>query len=244
MARKERPKAYSCPHCREQITRLPDNQAHYTCARCRARYYVMIDEETRTAAFVDQSAAPSAPPLGLPKGSIRALIALAMGGTCAALVLGGQDVPTALGSLLLTIIGFYFGFRTSVASLSDRVYDPAATREQPLFLPPGIVRTLLVLSLVGAGVLLHHRGRLLSVVTHLELFVILAGLVVGYYAGRVFRTGSAAARSAISHVKALLGLGMAAGLVWLFLTGKYQDLPDYAVMLLCATISFYFGSRT
>jgi len=240
MTAKERDILYRCPHCREQITRLPDNHTYYTCSRCRTRYLAMVDEQTNTVAFVDQTTRPSSRPLGLPKGSVRALVALSMVATCTALVARGHDVPGALASLLLTIIGFYFGFRVKSASLSDRVYDPSARRELPLYLPGGVIRTLLILACLFMAGLLLHRARLLSVPAHLELFVILAGLIAGHYFHKVSRgTGPL-----LGHAKAALAVVMAAGLSWLFVTETHAALPPFAVMLLCATISFYYGSRS
>lgn len=152
----------------------------------------------------------------------------------------GHDVPGSLASLLLTIIGFYFGFRVKAATLSDRVYDPSARREQPLYLPAGAIRTLLILGSVLTAALLLHRGRLLDVQVHLEFLIILAGLVLGHYFGKVFRGGGAG----LAHLKGLLAVLMAAGLTWLFVTETYRSLPAHVVSLLCATISFYFGSRS
>jgi hypothetical protein len=204
----------------------------------------MIDKETGTAAFVDQSYAPSPEPLGLPKGSVRALLAMMMAATCLLLVVRGHNVPSSLALLLLTVIGFYFGFRTQAASLTDRIYDPAATREQPLRLPAGVIRTLLVLSFVVAGVVLAYHGRLTSVMTHLEFFFILAGLLVGHYFARSARGRSLRSRAIIAHVTGAVGLIIAGVLMWAFLSEAFLAMPPWVVMALCGTVSFYFGSRS
>lgn len=52
-------------------------------------------------------------PLNLPKGSIRSFVTLTMALSCWALVVTGRPVPAWLFSLILTVIGYYFGFRTS-----------------------------------------------------------------------------------------------------------------------------------
>ncbi len=241
---REQMQSYSCPKCSEKITRLPDNHTTYTCPQCTASYLVMIDEETLTVAFVDQAERPKVEPLGIPRGSVRAFIALSMAATACILVVGGQDVPGSLASLLLTIIGFYFGFRVKSSSLTDRLYDPAARREQPLHLPPGVIRFLLIALLAIAGLVLLGSGRLVSVLVHLELFVILAGLIAGHFFSRASRGVNTAVKSMIGHVKAAFGLVMAAALVGTFLTGQYAELDPKLVTLLCATISFYFGSRS
>jgi len=243
MPAKERGPTYRCPHCGEQITRIPDNHTHYQCPRCRARYLVMIDEGTGAMAFVDQTTSPSAPPLGLPRGSVRALVALAMAGSCTAIVVTGQDLPGSLASLLLAIIGFYFGFRTKAASLSDRMYDPTARREQPLYLPSGVIRMLLIAGMVVMAVSLLRRERLLKVSEHVEFFVVMAGLVVGHYFSKLFRRGAPSTRVSVGHLKALLVLGVAAAATGLFLTGAFAEHRGIT-MALCAAISFYYGSRS
>jgi len=48
--------------------------------------------------------------LGLPKGSVRAIIALASMGTAVYLVIGGTtDIPDWLNTIISMIVGFYFG---------------------------------------------------------------------------------------------------------------------------------------
>lgn len=235
---------YRCPHCGEHILRLPDSHDFLVCNRCRARYMVMIDPQTQAVAFVDQAAKSGPPPLGLPKGSVRALVAMAMAATALVLVIRGQDVPGALASLLLTIIGFYFGFRTKANTLSDRLYDPTAARELPLFLPPGVIRLMLILCFVAAGAMLASRGRLGATREQAEFFVILAGLVVGHYFAKIVRPIGRGSKAAMGHVKALAVLALTASLASVFISGADASMPQWSVMGLCATVSFYFGSRS
>ena len=122
--------------------------------------------------------------------------------------------------------------------------DPAATREQPLRLPAGVIRTVLVLSFVVAGVTLATRGRLTSVMTHLEFFFILTGLLVGHYFARTARGGSRRTRAMIAHVSGAVGLIIAGTLMWVFLSDAFLHMPPWVVIALCGTVSFYFGSRS
>lgn len=48
-------------------------------------------------------------PLYLPKGSIRAILALSLIGTLMYVVVVGYEVPDALLGLVGAVIGFYFG---------------------------------------------------------------------------------------------------------------------------------------
>ena len=241
---KDRPvPTYRCPHCGDQIFRLPGSHEYLRCNHCSHRYMVLIDEQTRTAAFVDQAAKPGSEPLWLPKGSIRALVALSLAAAALVVVVLDRNVPAALLSLLLTVVGFYFGFRVKSSTLGDRLYDPTASREQPLHLPSGVIRGLLVLSLSIAGVLLAMRGELGSSEEQFGFFVILAALVVGHYFARLVKL-SGGSGGPLGHVKALAVLGLTAALVWIFVAGVDESMPPWSVILLCGTVSFYFGSRS
>ena len=49
-------------------------------------------------------------PLGLPKGSVRAIIALvAIATACYLALMGMTDIPEWLNTILSVIVGFYFG---------------------------------------------------------------------------------------------------------------------------------------
>lgn len=205
---------------------------------------VMIDPQTLAVAFVDQAEKSGPPPLGLPKGSVRALVAMVMAATVLVLVIRGHDVPGALASLLLTIIGFYFGFRAKSATLSDRLYDPTAARELPLYLPPGAIRLMLILCFIAAGALLASRGRLGATREQAEFFVILAGLVVGHYFAKVFRPIGRGSKAVLGHVKALVVMALTASLASVFISNADASMSQWSVIGLCATVSFYFGSRS
>jgi TRAP-type C4-dicarboxylate transport system permease large subunit len=233
---------FYCPQCGSGVEPWLEDHDQYTCPQCDARYMAMVDPETNEAAFFHRNAPADVEPLGWPKGSIRAVIALAMAGVSWYMLYVGWAVPGSLLSLLLTVIGFYFGFRTKAAGLSDRVYDPAARREQPLHLPAGWIRMVLVIGFAVAAVTVHRQGRL-GELPYLEFFFILGGLVVGHFAGRMIRSAPEASRQALANAKGLLGLVMAAVLTGLFATGYHTALPAWVVTLLCATITFYFGSR-
>jgi hypothetical protein len=204
---------------------------------------VETGRQTVTAAFVDQAEKAGPGPPWLPRGSIRALVALVLAAAALVLVLRGRDMPAALTSLLLTVVGFYFGFRMKSDTLSDRLYDPTASREQPLYMPSGAIRMVLIGCLAVAGGLLASRGRLGATREQMEFFIIIAGLVVGYYFTKVVRLAGGGGGK-LGHVKALAVLALTAALVAVFVTGADASMPPWSVTGLCGAISFYFGSRS
>src|SRR3954452_177808 len=107
--------------------------------------------------------APRTPPdwrrlhaLGLPEGSIRALLALMICGLVGPLHLPHIDVsaPAYLRDLLFIILGHYFASRRSAE-------EAPAPGPPPLFLPHGSVRLALIAGFVATAVVLQRRGALL-----------------------------------------------------------------------------------
>jgi hypothetical protein len=48
----------------------------------------------------------------------------------------------------------------------------------------------------------------------------------------------------IAHITGAVGILIAAVLMWVFLSEAFLHMPGWAVMALCGTVSFYFGSRS
>ena len=95
--------------------------------------------------------------LGLPAGSVRALLALIVFGTALGLLAlrPMQEVPDYLRDLMFIIMGHYFASR-------HRVGQDVEPGPSPLFLPSGSVRFLLIAGTVAVGALLYSRGQLTS----------------------------------------------------------------------------------
>jgi hypothetical protein len=89
---------------------------------------------------------PTRHALGWPQGSVRALLALMVVGlVCALMLIPPRDKPTPIPAyllyLLFLILGHYFAARGSTRGQSS------AWNQQPLHLPRGCVRFLLLVSL-------------------------------------------------------------------------------------------------
>jgi hypothetical protein len=222
--------------------KLGDGQ-EFECPACHRAYRVLLDAASPHAGFVPLDTRAAREPLGLPRGSVRAIATLVTAGCCWILIVAEQPVPGYVLSLLLTVIGYYFGFRQKVKSAGSRIFDASAAVREPLYLPGGSIRTLLILGFAGCGVLLAAR-RQIAEPAYLEFFIILAGLVGGYFFARLFTVNlDPGTAGLVNHAKGALVLGATIGLAALLLTGLYHERPRLGLALAC-TISFYFGSRS
>ena len=235
--------SYKCPNCNSEINEPMKNAGHINCLYCKSEYTVMFDEETKKAALipVDEKILPE--PLYLPRGSIRAISTLVVAFTCWILIIRGLDVPSYLLGLLLAVIGYYFGFRKKLKTAQSKIFDASAQKTEPLFLPAGFIRFLLITGFVVSGIVLYFRLELLHE-KYLEFFVILLGLVVGYlFAKATSKMENTVVLNGINHCKGVVVLSASVYLSWLLLTGLYISYPYVALTMACL-ISFYFGSRS
>ncbi|MEN6334832.1 MAG: hypothetical protein ABFE01_11265 [Phycisphaerales bacterium] len=181
-------------------------------------------------------------PLGLPKGSVRAIATLVTAGCSWGLLFTGGPVPDYVLDLLLTIIGYYFGFRHKAREAGGRVSETSVKSPKPLGLPGGTIRMMLIAGFGVSTAILYSRGQLGSP-AYLEFFLILAGLIAGYFFSRLF-AGIAGSRTGrlINHAKGLIVLFATIQLAVLLLAGHAMQSPLGLAM--ACLISFYFGSRS
>src|ERR1700722_6230715 len=95
--------------------------------------------------------------LGLPAGSIRALLAVVVFATVWGMLLvkPAQEVPDYLSDLMFVIMGHYFATRKRSAGIAvpgDEIGPP------PLFLPRGSIRLFLTAGSAAVAAMLYHRG--------------------------------------------------------------------------------------
>jgi hypothetical protein len=198
--------------------------------------------------------------LGLPSGSIRALLAiLIFATTWGLLVLRPMDeVPDYLRDLLFVIMGHYFAAR-------HRAEQTADSGPPPLYLPNGSVRLILVAGCLAVALVLYRRGRLTApdknpgVVTLMLVGGFLLGVAMNAVATWWRERGHRTPRI-VEDSRALLATTAAvilAALVWNRLAlvipptridesfGQWVRLGRYGPEnLLAAVVGFYFGSRS
>jgi hypothetical protein len=233
---------YWCPHCKAEIRRTLDHGERIECAACHRTFSVVIDRASAAVGLVELNVWRVSRPLFLPRGSIRAVVTLTTAACAWTLAIRDMDLPEYLIGLLLAAVGSYFAFRQQSEDAPDTIYDATVPPEQPLFLPRGAIRWLLVAGfLVSAGVLLY--GGRLGEEKYLEFFAVLGGLLAGYLLAKVLHPLRGGLLHAFSnHAKGLAVLGVTGYLAYLLLTGRHHDAPVLALALATAA-SFYFGTR-
>lgn len=180
-------------------------------------------------------------PLNLPRGSIRALITLALLGVLWTLVLQEHEVPIPLAYVTLIILGHYFGARAGAKTPEGE--------KPPLYLPRGSIRLIIVLGFGLVGYLLWQDGRLkpsLEDRTSAMLFLMAAlctGYVVRHLVELLSRGKMTGPRRIFENLKAVVALS-ATALLALYCSSLFrgiegQNLVLYSIPL----IVFYFSSR-
>lgn len=129
------------------------------------------------------------PPLGLPIGSVRALLTLIVLAVVVTRLTRELPIDVLWIQTLLIALAHYFTSRRFVSLPPDLVVrleqEGVIERERhPLFLPRNSIRTLIILVFVGMGAFLYREGRLHSNVQAVTLL----GIVAAYLLGAAART--------------------------------------------------------
>jgi hypothetical protein len=189
-------------------------------------------------------------PLGLPTGSIRALLALVVVIVACQQMLSSEPPSLLLAETLMIVLTHYFTTRRQIQigdELRDRLVREGLwpAEENPLWLPRGAIRQLIVAAFAVTVVGLIGQGRLLDS-NALTLLGPFAAYLLGDWFGRRQRSGDRAPgrfKRLLTHLLALCVVLIGASLLLLALTDALPGLPDWAASLLLSAILYYFGSR-
>jgi hypothetical protein len=174
-------------------------------------------------------------PLGLPVGSVRALLLLALTARAVIDLRAGRGLADWLGAALVVSAASYFAARAAGGGSADG---------RPLGLPRGTIRVLFLAGLVY-GATLYFRETGLSWERTPALWV-LAAFLVGSLVRAVLRRARVnetdVGTSRIYHLQALLTLAAAGALVFLGVRPDV-DAPSWVHPLLAACCTYYAGAR-
>jgi len=191
-------------------------------------------------------------PLGLPPGSVRAILALLLCGSLWYEVLGGVALSRVLLDSALLVVAFYFGVRSTAPPgqpVADRQRAPV---KYPLHLPRGTIRGVLLVGFFGVIGFVWLKDRTLDQEFALILQV-LGSYIVGFGVARaVERRRRKHKRPSIlaaifRNLNALVAVSLTTYMCGVLLGGWAEALPPqyarYTGNALAWVIAFYFGSR-
>ncbi len=189
--------------------------------------------------------------LGLPLGSVRALVALTVIAVYLMQTLGGQVAGLLLSESVLIVLAHYFASRRMLAvspQNMQRLREQGLLEQEtnPLWLPRNSVRLLILGAFTAAFVVLLWRGELFRIEVFDNLFLVLAylvGTVFQYLRARAGQREVGRWGRVWFHLKAvivLLACVLVAVLTWAEVLGST---PTWLEKILLGWILFYFGSR-
>ena len=192
--------------------------------------------------------------LGLPSGSIRALLTLMTVGFITIQTARGEKVSLLWFESLMIVLAHYFASRRLVQmspELRARLIAEGALESEPnpLYLPRHSLRLFIVGAFVALAVYLLQHGRILDPVA-VPIFIAVGSyfLGIGFQAFMSWRKRGKPAASGASRtddIRALFTLGAVALVIVIQLTGWQSLIPhgDKLESLPLALMLFYFGSR-
>lgn len=191
------------------------------------------------------------PPLGLPAGSVRALLTLAVTGVVISDLVKGNEMQLLWTEAMMMSLAHYFASRRMVELPRELIAKLTAagqvpSESHPLFLPRHSIRLIILAMFIGVGVYLYRQERLS------ESAVINTLTMVGAYLGGVVARGvfGFLTRNRFSLIKqtwedgrAIVTLGCTAVLAGMHLAGKTDWISTEFNLITLGLIMFYFGSR-
>jgi len=194
--------------------------------------------ETQQAASPPQ--ASHRPPLGLPQGSVRALLTLLIVAVVIVQLGRGQEVELLWTETLMIALAHYFTSRRFIR-LSPEVVRRLTEEGQieaeprPLYLPRYSVRIILVAAFLGLAVYLFRQDRLFQ-----SQALSILGVVFAYLLGIVARMRSVRGWEDLKAVVVLLAL-LSTAIPSLMNRGDI--VPHQLRDITLGLVLFYFGSR-
>ena len=236
-------KTYVCPKCNWSLTTEPKGLLSYTCPVCRNDFKVRPGDDPDSILFFHQPNEFNDEPLGLPRGSVRAIIMILLAIATWYLMLTGERVPNYLLNLLIIVVGYYFAIRTTFKGVGSLGSEKIEIEQDPLYLPKGFIRVFIILGFLVSGLYLWRNGDF-SKFAYAEFFYILIGLMLGFAVQKLTHTQKEEDwYQQLSHMKAFVVLIMALGILLLSILDELESANIWGIRIMVASIGFYFSSR-
>ncbi len=193
----------------------------------------------------------SRPPLGLPTGSVRAVLTLLILAIVVHEVVLGRQVAVIWTETLVIALAYYFTYRRFAALPREVIirleHEGALPREpNPLGLPRHSIRILIILTLAGLGAYLYREGRLLEpqVIT---IFGTALCYLLGVFISAFTSWWSKGRKTLGTHfwedIKAAVVLLTVAATASLHFLSGPDMVPTWLQTTTVGLVLFYFGSR-
>src|SRR5687768_10550187 len=204
---------------------------------------------------VQVGSSSTVPPLNLPVGSVRALLTLSILGTSWAQLLRGMELSPQLRDTLILVIAYYFGTRNAKAglvaapadSLAGAMPDREANRKDPLFLPKGSIRALIVIGFGAVAYQLHQDGKFTSLETMPPELMLVGTFLVGAISrggfARIAARVATKVSNAAGHALAAGTLAAVLGYCGAVVAGMESLLTPEMTATFLGITGFYLGKR-
>jgi len=191
------------------------------------------------------------PPLGLPTGSVRALLTLLILAVVVHEIVLGRTVAVIWTETLVIALAYYFTYRRFVslppALMARLEHEGALPKEpNPLGLPRHSIRFLIVLTIAGLGAFLYREQRLLEpqVITIFgTALCYLLGVFVSAITSWWWKGGKTLATHFWEDIKAITVLLVLGATAALYFLGTPDLVPGWLQTTTVGLVLFYFGSR-
>ena len=191
------------------------------------------------------------PPLGLPNGSVRALLTLLVVAAVIAQVVRGREVEAMWIETLMIALAHYFTSRRFIDLAPGMVRQLESegrleAESNPLYLPRHSIRVILVLAFAGLAVYLYREERLFQLQSLSILGVIsayLLGIVMRGFVSWWGRSGHAKGIRGWEDLKAIVVLSVLAYTAGAYLADRPDLVPKALRNATLGLVLFYFGSR-
>ena len=191
------------------------------------------------------------PPLGLPNGSVRALLTILIVAVVIAKTIRGEHVETLWTETLMIALAHYFTSRRFIKLAPDVVHQlesegAVEPEAHPLFLPRHSIRVILFAAFGGMAAYLAIQNKLLEGQGLATLGVVapyFLGNVVGIVMHRFSKGKQTPAIRGWEDVKAIAVLAILGFTATAFLFGRPDLAPKLVRNSALGLVLFYFGSR-
>ena len=191
------------------------------------------------------------PPLGLPSGSVRALLTMLVVATVVTQIVRNEELAPLWTETLLIALAHYFTTRRFInlppevlTRLERDGYVDAESH--PLFLPRTTVRLTLLATFLGLTIYLYRRGQLweLQALSLLGVvFAYLLGYVTRHFVNWLFQGKRPAMHAGWEDFKAICVLALMAYTAGVYLCHRPDLAPHLVRNTALGLVLFYFGSR-